>query len=205
MKQYPSIPSWKEGAILGLPIIAFEKLDGSNIRAEWSKKKGWYKFGSRHQMIDTSHPELGEAIPLFLDKYGDNLARIFMKDKLYREAKSIIVYFEFFGPNSFAGLHDPNDNKDVILFDVNPIPKNFVLPRQLLKDFHDVELPRVVYEGNLNVSFRDAVISGEYEVAEGVVCKGEHQKKPYRVKIKTQAWLDRVKALYGEQGLKELA
>jgi hypothetical protein len=32
--------------------LAFDKLDGSNMRFEWSPKRGWYKFGSRGQLID---------------------------------------------------------------------------------------------------------------------------------------------------------
>jgi hypothetical protein len=43
MKTYPSISR----DIVGQPIYAFDKLDGSNIRAEWSKKNGFHKFGSR--------------------------------------------------------------------------------------------------------------------------------------------------------------
>lgn len=29
-------------------IYAFDKLDGSNIRFEWSRKRGFYKFGTRN-------------------------------------------------------------------------------------------------------------------------------------------------------------
>lgn len=50
MKDYPSIPGSSKAP--QLPCIAFKKYDGSNIRAEWSKKRGWYKFGTRTQLID---------------------------------------------------------------------------------------------------------------------------------------------------------
>jgi len=44
MKSYPSIPGKHTN---GIPLTVFDKLDGSNIRAEWSKKRGFYKFGTR--------------------------------------------------------------------------------------------------------------------------------------------------------------
>ena len=46
MKQYPSIPGLKElEKLKGRKIYVFDKIDGSNIRAEWNPKKGFYKFG----------------------------------------------------------------------------------------------------------------------------------------------------------------
>lgn len=36
MKSYPSLPY---GTECHLPIVAFDKLDGSNVRAEWTSKK----------------------------------------------------------------------------------------------------------------------------------------------------------------------
>ena len=44
MKEYPKIPNSKDFP-LG-QCITFEKYDGSNIRAEWTKKKGFHKFGT---------------------------------------------------------------------------------------------------------------------------------------------------------------
>ena len=62
MKTYPTI-RYFESNDLGKKIIAFNKLDGSNIRAEWNKKRGLYKFGSRTRLISESD-SLGEAISL---------------------------------------------------------------------------------------------------------------------------------------------
>ena len=46
MKSYDKIPHWNK-AILGEPTIAFLKNDGSNLRFEFSKKRGeFYKFGT---------------------------------------------------------------------------------------------------------------------------------------------------------------
>jgi len=38
MKEYPHIEYWNKG-IQGSPIIAFDKLDGQNIRCEWSREE----------------------------------------------------------------------------------------------------------------------------------------------------------------------
>lgn len=44
---------------------AFEKYDGSNFRAKYTKKDGFHLFGSRHTLFDETHEHLGSAIPYF--------------------------------------------------------------------------------------------------------------------------------------------
>lgn len=78
MKEYPSIP--KE-IRTETPIYAFDKLDGSNIRAEWSKKRGFYKFGSKTRLLGPDNKNLGESIGLIQNKYQDDLGSIFTKEK----------------------------------------------------------------------------------------------------------------------------
>ena len=72
MKEYPSILSANDllarsGDYLGQSFVAFDKLDGSNIRAEWDRKRGWHRFGSRRRLLDASDPLLGQAIQLILE------------------------------------------------------------------------------------------------------------------------------------------
>lgn len=67
MKHYPKIEYYNKG-LINSPVIAFDKLDGSNLRFEWSRKRGFYKYGTRKVMIDTKDEQFGKAIPLFLDK-----------------------------------------------------------------------------------------------------------------------------------------
>ena len=50
MKHYPKIEYYNKG-LYGRDIIGFDKLDGSNIRCEWSRKRGWYKFGTKSMKI----------------------------------------------------------------------------------------------------------------------------------------------------------
>ena len=89
--------------------IAFDKLDGQNIRVEWSKKRGWYKFGSRNVLLDENQPYLGQAIELFHAKYGESLIKAILDFKEWKvwgvEKTGVTVYCELWGPSSFAGWH----------------------------------------------------------------------------------------------------
>lgn len=200
MKEYPSIPGWREVS-LGRPCIAFNKLDGSNIRAEWSPKQGWYKFGARHRMLDAQDEQLGLAVTLFERKYADVLEQQF-KERVWKKlgVRNFVVFFEYVGPNSFAGYHpDEPEQMDVFLFDVNPTPKGFLPPAEFVKLFGPiVDIPGVVYEGNFNIPFIESVIRNDYNLQEGVVVKGMDGKKLWMSKVKTQQWLDRLKSEKGE-------
>ena len=132
MKAYPKILHWNNSP-LGLPCIAFDKLDGSNIRFEYSRKRGWYKFGTRKMMIDGQHEDFGNAVKLFEDKYQESLAKILCDNKQFRGVKNFVVFCEYYGDNSFAGWHDPNDIMDVVLFDVWVMKKGFITPRDFIK------------------------------------------------------------------------
>jgi len=206
MKAYPTILHWTNSP-LGLPCIAFDKLDGSNIRFEYSTKRGWYKSGSRKQMIDDQNEQLGNAVTLFEDKYQESLSKIFRDKKAFRGVKTFIAFAEYYGQNSFAGWHDPNDEMDVVLFDIWVLKKGFIPARELIKTFGDkLELPSVVYEGNFNRSFIQKVSDNEFNLKEGIVAKGTLQKAPpgrnvWMTKVKTQEWLLKVKGKYGEDPL----
>lgn len=82
MKAYPSI---SKDIRTDVNIFAFDKLDGSNIRAEWSKKKGFYKFGTKTRLLGTDDPIFGEAIGLIHKTYGESLTKVF-KDEKYERA-----------------------------------------------------------------------------------------------------------------------
>ncbi len=208
MKAYPKILHWTNSP-LGLPCIAFDKLDGSNIRFEYSRKRGWYKFGTRKMMIDDQHEDFGDAIALFENKYQESLSRIFRDKKIFRGVKTFIAFVEYYGKNSFAGWHDSDDEMDVVLFDIWVLKKGFIPPRELIKTFGDtLELPSVVYEGNFNKDFIRRVSEGIYNLKEGIVAKGVLEKahpgrNVWMTKVKTQEWLLKVKSKYGEECLQE--
>ena len=156
MKQYPSI----QREIVDKPIIAFAKNDGNNIRAEWSKKhKGFVKFGSRKVLIDETHEQLGKSINLIKTKYEKDLTDIFKKER-YEE---VVCFFEFFGPNSFAGMHDPNDTLDVLLFDLDVYKYGLLPPREFIKLTGKIDTPSVLYEGRPTQEFIKSVYDSTLE------------------------------------------
>jgi hypothetical protein len=208
MKDYPSIQS--AGYLLahatgyaGRPFVAFDKLDGSNIRAEWDRKKGWHLFGSRRRLLDPSQPLLGQAIQLILGGYGDGLARVLIDDPAFRGCHEAIAYFEFLGPYSFAGQHDPavlgvpsNQPFRVVLIDVNVHKRGFVSAEQFVERFGHLVIPRVVHRGELTADFVRDVRAGKYGHGEGVILKGGEGHDRWMAKVKTTAYLRRLKSFF---------
>lgn len=194
MKTYPTISP----DVVGQPIYAFDKLDGSNIRAEWTRKQGFWKFGSRKRLVGEDEEMLGKAQQLVLDKYGDDLARIFRKQRWQKA----IAFFEFHGPRSFAGLHHPDDDHTVTLFDVAGDKKGLMQPRDFLKTFKGLDMTPLLYHGNPNSLFVAEVREGRLEdmTFEGVVCKGKFVSPglPLMFKVKNKAWIDKLKDKYGD-------
>jgi hypothetical protein len=189
MKSYPSITT--KFPSKGNKIIAFDKLDGSNIRVEWSKKRGFYKFGTRNRLLDESDPVFGESKQLIIDKYEEDLVKIFREQRW----EKALGFFEFGGENSFAGTHQDEEH-DVILFDVHVFKKGMVEPKTFRKLFEDiVETPKVLYQGNLTSDFVDDVKDGSLTdmTFEGVVCKWEHRDQAEMCKVKSRQWLDKLK------------
>ena len=197
MKSYDSIDYY--GKHWGIPVYAFDKPDGSNIRMEWSPKRGFYKFGTRKEMIDSKHPYFGFAVDLFLNKYGDGLEQVF-KGKDYRNSQNFVVFSELTGTKSAFGWHDyGNDVFDLTMFDVNQFKKGLLPPKQFVNDFGHLGIPRIVYQGNLNMDLVNAVKNNEYDLSEGVICKGvikgkKDRENLYYCKIKTNEWFDRLRA-----------
>lgn len=191
MKTYPTIG---RQIIKSVPFYVFDKLDGSNIRAEWTKKKGFNKFGRRNGLLDDSNPILKKAIPLFEKKYTDDLTSIFNSMHLQKTT----VFFEFGGPQSFAGNHIEDDKHDVVLFDVAIHPKGFVGPSEFLKKFGHLDIPKLLHRGNVTSEIEEMVKNGTLEgmTFEGVVCKGPNESPgmPAMFKIKSLAWLEKLKS-----------
>lgn len=203
MKQYPKIDYHNKG-IWGSQVYAFDKLDGSNIRCEWSRKRGWYKFGSRNVMIDEKSEFFSDAIGLFLNKYGDDLDRIFRKK--YPNTQSFVTFSEYFGERSFAGYHF-DEPKDMVLFDVNAHRKGFIEPREFIREFGHLDIPKLVYQGIYNEELIQEVRNNTWELKEGVICKGTMKVKNgdqvWMTKIKTNDWLTMIKDKYGMKCLLE--
>jgi hypothetical protein len=193
MEQYPEIPGARK-APLGEKCIAFYKYDGSNLRWEWSRKRGWHKSGTRTELFSPEHPLWGQATPLFERTADDIVARVQASDRKFRSVERITAFAEFFGPSSFAGTHDEKEPKELRLIDVYLFKQGMMPPRWFAETFGDAPYAaQVVYEGNLSMEFIRDVRAGKYPVWEGVVAKGED----FRVKIKTEAYMLRLKEVYG--------
>ena len=207
MLYYPKIPGSKS-ALLDR-CIAFEKYDGTNLHWVWDREYGWIQFGTRRDEfyldargiaeLNEAHPGLEEAAPLFQSGYAELLEPLFLGHENYRTAARVTVFTEFFGPNSFAGMHRKDDPKQLMLFDVQA-DSGMVGPEQFVRDFGEVGVARVVYRGRLTGQFAEDVRRGKYGVAEGVVCKGgTGGADVWMVKIKTYAYMERLKQAFRER------
>ena len=195
MKQYPSIPIVRPD---GREMYIFDKHDGSNLRFEWSKKKGWYKYGTRTHLFDESDPAFGSAVPLFHKTYASKIEKI-LSDNRFDES---VVFMEFEGPSSFAGHHIVDEPKILILIDVTKNKKGIVGPKEFLNLFEDTGfcpafLGRHQWTDEFVRSIREEQLEGI--TFEGVVGKAGEYCTLKMAKAKTQRWIDKVKARYGEK------
>lgn len=206
MLHYPKIPGSKN-APDGY-CVAFEKLDGTNLHWCWDRDFGWHAFGTRRDEFNLTpdgtwafalaHPELDEAAGVFLESLAEPLDWIFRKHLDYIQYQEIKAFTEFLGQNSFAGRHEPNDPKETILFDIWLDGWGFVSPESFVTDFGHLPIPRVIYSGKLNGSFLESVREGNWDVTEGIVCKGgSGGTNHWMLKVKTYAYMKRLKATLG--------
>jgi len=194
MERYPQIPHRTQVKTKGEIFYAFDKLDGSNVRVEWTKKNGYHKFGRRKALLDNSNEFLPESEDIIRAKYASELEEVFKS----RRWPLVTCFFEFFGPNSFAGnhVHEPHD---AVLLDVRPFKKGIIPPREFLKHFDHLDIPKLLYKGPMNQELIESVENGTLEgmTFEGVVCKGSYDRKkgrPTMFKIKNRAWLEKLRA-----------
>jgi hypothetical protein len=191
MKFYPSITKEVRHDI---PIYAFDKLDGSNIRAEWNSKRGFYKFGTRNQLTDEKTMPFGRSIPLIRDKFERDLGEVF-KEQGWQDA---LCFFEYWGEESFAGNHNFEKKMDVTLIDVNPYKQGILEPEQFVQLFGHLDIPKVCYRGYVTTELFDQIKQSTLPgmTFEGVVCKGASDtgaKMPIMFKIKSKAWLEKLR------------
>jgi len=201
MKLYPSISRSTGQSFREFDAYVFDKIDGSNLRFEWTRKRGWHKYGTRERLFDQTDEVFGEAIPIFEKTLADPLDKVARKERW----DILTVFAEFWGPGSFAGLHVPGEPKNLTLFDANPYKKGILGPRQFLDLFGDLGIPKFLGRQRWTRGFVERVRLGQVEgiTFEGVVGKGGEGHDLVMAKAKTQAWLDRVMEKFGiEQGTK---
>lgn len=191
MKTYPSI----DATIRDGKYYVFDKLDGSNIRVEWSKKKKFYKFGTRRRLLDPNERPFGLAVPLIME-LEKNVSDIAKKERIDR----LTLFFEFHGPKSFAGYHHLDDDLRVDLIDVSLYRHGILEPKEYLKIFGDIPHAELLYYGNINEDLLNQIRDGSLPgmTFEGVVAKAKNLKKPglpQMFKIKNVAWYQALRDL----------
>lgn len=194
MLLYPTISK----NISTVPVYCFDKLDGSNLRVEWTPKNGFSKWGTRKRLLDETDERFGQAIPFFNNTMAETLEPVLRKLRNER----VTLFMEFYGDNSFAGYHEDETHR-LSLFDVSLYKKGFMLPKEFLKTFDGVVLtPEMLYHGKANSEFVSSVNDGSLDgmTFEGVVCKSQELVRNRQVvfKVKNRAWLDKLKTKCGD-------
>ena len=208
MLHYPKIPGSRSAP--DGRCVAFEKYDGTNLHWEWYRDFGWHSFGPRRDefsltedgiaRFQQAHAHLSQSVDVFRLTLADGIDKILRDHPDYQEFQSVKVFTEFFGPNSFAGLHKEADPKELRLFDVWAEPIGMLGPKRFVADFGHLHTACVVYEGKLTGKFAEDVRLGKYVVSEGVVCKGgSGGEKVWMVKIKTYAYMERLKQAFADR------
>lgn len=201
---YPKIPE-NSDKFLG-KCVAFEKYDGTNLHWIWDDWWGWEAFGTRRTQFtfdeqgikefSKEHSELRLAPQIFKDTLKKQLDSFLRGSIKYRKF-GIILYTEFYGPNSFAGNHskidEENNSQKLIIIDVAHSNGGFLSPQQFINDFSQFGIADVIYEGKYTGQFTEDVRKGKYNVNEGVVCKGMVDNEVFMTKIKTNEYLRRLK------------
>jgi len=197
MKAYPSIKQFRTDRHLGFEGHTFAKHDGSNLRFEWDKKKGWYRFGSRRRLLERSDSTFGKSMAMFESDFAES----FEQFAVDRGHDSIIVYCEFWGPKSFAGEHDPDDVQVLTPIDVAIYKKGLLESGTFLDCFEDRFDLGYLGQKTWDESFVDAVRKSELDGMsfEGVVGKAGMGHKRLAVKLKSKAWVEKVLRRYGEE------
>ena len=195
MKAYPSITTKID---FSQTYHIFDKYDGSNIRAEWSPKQGFYKFGSRTQLLIPDQANLYSSIEVFKNLHAEELAVRFTKAKYERA----IVFFEWVGPNSFAGSHpDPIELMEPILIDIDVYKKGFMPPERFVDFTVGLKAAKLLHQGRIDEDFFQSVRNRTLEGMsfEGVIGKRKDIDKgscqPTMFKVKSNDWLDKLKTI----------
>lgn len=192
MQQYPSI---NKEVIKDLDYYVFDKLDGSNIRVEFSLKKGFDKFGTRKKLMSDDSGILNLSKDLIMQNEKE-VHDIFKKNK-WQEGT---LFFEFYGDKSFAGFHEENDNFKVKLIDAHIGKVGYLPPKDYIKAFDNIDMAEFLGIFRLNQIVMKEIKEGNFSgmTFEGVIGKAFIRNKIIRCKVKNQAWIDKLKNKCGD-------
>jgi hypothetical protein len=212
---YPKIPDSRNCPLK--QCVAFEKYDGTNMH--WIWENSWILFGTRRDEFslteegisdfDKAHVGLEEAPVVFNTVWAEKMDN-YIRTKLNSESNSnsesklprVVLFTEFLGKKSFAGSHKDSDEKFLVLFDVE-INGKMLSPDEFL-DFvsgldPSLQSAKVIYKGKYSSQLGENVREGKYKVPEGIVVKGLVKGEVYMIKIKTNAYMEKLKASFKEK------
>jgi hypothetical protein len=196
MKSYPSIPRQPKGKQGDRRMHLFDKLDGSNLRFEWDHRDGWVRWGSRHQVLDETHPYLGVGLALFRERLAEPIERVARAERW----EALVAFAEIFGPGSLGGRHVAGEPMRLALFDVAPFRRGLIGPARFLELFGTLDVPAYlgehVWNDDLVTRVRRGALAGV--TSEGVVGKAGDGHGLVMAKAKTDAWIRRILDRYGE-------
>ena len=196
MKSYPSIKQFREDRHANFVGHTFAKIDGSNLRFEWDRKKGWFRFGSRRRLLDETHAEFGIALEMFRSRFADEFAKLAVDSKW----ESAMVFCEFWGAKSFAGQHEEDDPKFLTPIDVAIYRKGLLSADEFVQHFEskfDIGyLGTQTWDKPFVQSVIDSTLPGM--AFEGVIGKNGSGHKRLAVKLKSKAWKEKVLQNFGE-------
>lgn len=227
MKHYDSIPRIDDDGTLKSDMVwGFNKLDGQNFCASYKPHKNiWGPFGSRNHTVDENDLQFGKTVKFFNEhKYAEILTSCVRehakKGDVFHGIEEITFFFEWYGPNSFAGKNEidiSNENMRLALIDVFLKKKGYIEPKDYYNIFNNcgIELPELIYKGQLTSEIIDKIKANDWTkegccfptVKEGVVFKRSTLMKGQRrpsVKVKTKWWLEKLHSLYSEEECKLL-
>lgn len=227
MKEYNSIPRFFDDQTLhGEQVVAFNKLDGQNFRVKFNtkgvNKNKFTLFGSRHTLVDEETEGFGNAVKFFKKNYEDVLREIIInnssKKGIFKSVEELTLFFEWYGDNSFAGFHQPDDKMHLAMTDMFLKKKGYIEPNDFIDIFcedYRIETPDVIYIGKLDMDFVNSIINNDWtqegcqypNVKEGVVIKRSTLMKGQRLpmcKVKTNWWINKLHANFSEEECKIL-
>jgi hypothetical protein len=151
-------------------------------------------------MFDYDDPIFGEAIDLFKEEIAPGLlARL---NKKYGPVPETLVFAEFLGKQSFAGQHVQDDPKTLKVFDVNLYKKGLLSPYDFAEiSNHGPYYADLITKAVIDDQFINKVKEGRYnddENPEGVICKWGSGHDLNMMKIKTDAYLRKLRTQFGE-------
>jgi hypothetical protein len=203
MDDYPSIPRATGMTFFEMDnAYLFDKLDGNQIRAHWSRKSGWYKMGTKERLMDATDLNFGDAVAL-MEPLKEPIEKILRKERLMEAT----CYLEMWSALSLAGVHVPGVPKLLTLLDVAVPKRGLIHPRDFVKLFAG-QVPIATFLGREHWTrgFVERVWRGEVEgvTFEGVVGKTGEGSKRLMSKAKTERWINATHARYDAATAKKI-